>query len=79
MDRPGPLAYVAVASEGCSLVSEDRLAQGVLQYAMGTGNHLKRGSNTTTSKLNKAATAVSSGQCVVCDYFRPIYLIIPIV
>ena len=73
IDRPGSVVYVALASEGSSLVSEDLLVQGVLQHAMGTGNHLKRGSNTVTSKLNKAATSASGGPCVVRTNPRIMY------
>ncbi|KAK3717304.1 hypothetical protein QZH41_002309 [Actinostola sp. cb2023] len=59
--RHFPMVHAAVVTEGASLGSNDMLAFGLLQRVLGTTPFIKWGSNTATSRLNKAASEVASG------------------
>eukprot|EP00795_Rhopilema_esculentum_P008919 gene8919-16544_t len=59
MDNESKLNHVALAVEGPSHVSKDLCTYGVLQHMIGSGSFIKYGSNTVSSRLNKAAASVS--------------------
>jgi len=49
------LTHAALVAEGASHQSQDLLALGLLQHAMGANPFIKWGSNTVSSRLNRAA------------------------
>jgi len=59
--KPFPMVHAALVTEGASLNSKDVLAFGILQRLLGTTPFIKWGSNTATSRLNKAASEVADG------------------
>jgi len=59
--KPYPIVHAAVVTEGASLGSKDMLAFGILQRVLGTTPFVKWGSNTASSRVNKAASEVAQG------------------
>ncbi|CAB3993061.1 Cytochrome b-c1 complex subunit 2, mitochondrial [Paramuricea clavata] len=55
------LVHIALASEGASTSDKNYLAFGVLQRVLGVTPFIKWGSNTTSSRINKAAQGVTDG------------------
>ncbi|XP_074648047.1 cytochrome b-c1 complex subunit 2, mitochondrial-like [Tubulanus polymorphus] len=72
IDTISEFAHVALVSEGAALNTKEALALGVVQQALGCGQHIKYGSNTASSKLNQAAVAVTnnpiSASCFNVNY-----------
>lgn len=59
--KPYPIVHAAVVTEGASLNGKDMLAYGILQRVLGTTPFIKWGSNTSSSRVNKAASEVAVG------------------
>lgn len=55
------LTYASLVAEGASVFNADLASFIVLQKMLGTGPYVKWGSNTSSSRLNKAAQAVTDG------------------
>eukprot|EP00118_Oscarella_pearsei_P001170 m.6778 g.6778 ORF g.6778 m.6778 type:complete len:473 (+) comp16874_c0_seq1:30-1448(+) len=55
------LVHAALVSEGVKLGGDDYLAAGVLQRVLGVTPFIKRGSNTVSSRVNKAAVEAAGG------------------
>ncbi|XP_046854752.1 cytochrome b-c1 complex subunit 2, mitochondrial-like [Xenia sp. Carnegie-2017] len=60
-EEPKGLIYVALASEGSSFVDKKYLSFGVLQRVLGITPFIKWGSNTVSSRINKAVQKVTDG------------------
>lgn len=59
------LTYASLVSEGAGLFQKDLAALTVLQKILGCGQYMKWGSNTVSSRLNKAAQSLSDGPLMV--------------
>lgn len=60
-EQPNSLVHVGLSSEGASLDSKNYLAFGVLQRVLGVTPFIKWGSNTISSRINRAAHEVTDG------------------
>ncbi|XP_028395380.1 cytochrome b-c1 complex subunit 2, mitochondrial-like [Dendronephthya gigantea] len=60
-EQPQNLVHVALACEGASIADKNYLAFGVLQRVLGVTPFIKWGTNTTSSRINKAVQGVTDG------------------
>jgi len=59
------LTYASLVAEGAGLFHADLPTVTVLQRILGSGQYMKWGSNTLSSRLNKAASAVTQGPLLI--------------
>ncbi|XP_065826787.1 cytochrome b-c1 complex subunit 2, mitochondrial-like [Oscarella lobularis] len=64
------LVHAALVSEGASFVGDDYFAVGVLQRVLGVTPFIKWGSNTASSRVNKAASDAAGGSPAMASGFN---------